>query len=162
MYVECFIGLGSNLADPQSQVTTAIEELAQLSESRLVGVSSLYRSDPMGPTDQPDYINAVARLETKLEPMALLDELQAIEQAHGRVREGERWGPRTLDLDLLLYGQEQIHDDRLDVPHVGMGERNFVLYPLAELVTEDMLIPDLGSLANLLRDCSAEGLEKVS
>ncbi|MCW9023121.1 MAG: 2-amino-4-hydroxy-6-hydroxymethyldihydropteridine diphosphokinase [Gammaproteobacteria bacterium] len=162
MYVECFIGLGSNLADPQLQVTTAIEELAQLPESRLGGVSSLYRSVPMGPADQPDYINAVARLETRLDAHALLDALQAIEHRHQRVREGERWGPRTLDLDLLLYGQQHIHDDRLDVPHVGMGERNFVLYPLAELMTEDMLIPGLGSLAKLLPDCSAEGLEKIS
>lgn len=162
MYVECFIGLGSNLAEPRLQVRSAIQALSQIPDSRLLATSALYCSQPMGPAEQPDYINAVARLKTQLSAHALLDALQAIEQDHGRVRLGQRWGPRTLDLDLLLYADQQIHDDRLDVPHPGMGERNFVLYPLAELVPEDMLIPGLGRLISLLNACSAEGLEKIS
>jgi 2-amino-4-hydroxy-6-hydroxymethyldihydropteridine diphosphokinase len=113
----------------------------------------------MGPQDQPEYINAVASLETNLQAEALLDALQAIEQAQGRVRD-ERWGPRTLDLDILLYGDEVIDSDRLTIPHPGLSEREFVLYPLYELAP-DLMIPGLGSLASLYQHCDANGIERL-
>ena len=132
-FVPAYIGLGSNLVSPVRQVRRAIAELAQLPQSRLVAVSRLYRSRPMGPADQPDYINAVAAIETRLQPLELLDGLQAIEQAHQRKRGAERWGPRTLDLDLLLFADERIQNERLTVPHVGIAERSFVLRPLLDI-----------------------------
>jgi len=138
--VRCFIGLGSNLNNPTDQLLLALEELRNIPETTQVSCSSLYRSEPMGPQDQPDYINAVAMLETLLPPLALLDQLQALEQAHQRKRL-VHWGPRTLDLDLLLYGNEQISCQRLTVPHPGLTERNFVLWPLAE-IAPDLKFPD--------------------
>jgi 2-amino-4-hydroxy-6-hydroxymethyldihydropteridine diphosphokinase len=127
--VTAYIGLGSNLQQPIQQVKQALLHLAELPQTHLLNASPLYRSAPLGPADQPDYINAVAALATRLSPLALLDALQTIERQQGRVREGERWGPRTLDLDLLLYAEQKIQNDRLRVPHPGLGERNFVLYP---------------------------------
>ncbi|MGE6608407.1 2-amino-4-hydroxy-6-hydroxymethyldihydropteridine diphosphokinase [Halomonas sp. NPDC076908] len=127
-----YIGLGSNLASPLEQVRQALVELAMLPLSRLVATSSLYVSRPVGPQDQPDFINAVAALETRLSPLALLDQLQALEQQHRRQRQ-RHWGPRTLDLDLLLYGNSQISTPRLNVPHPQMTARAFVLAPLAEI-----------------------------
>jgi len=154
------IGLGSNLQQPSEQVQQAVTDFAQIPQTEVIKSSSLYRSLPMGPADQPDYINAVVEIETELEPHALLDALQAIEQKHGRVRDGERWGPRTLDLDILLYSDVQIADERLQVPHPGMAERAFVLYPLAEILPGTD-IPGLGSLDKLLADCPATGLERL-
>jgi 2-amino-4-hydroxy-6-hydroxymethyldihydropteridine diphosphokinase len=157
--VTAYIGLGSNLDDPESQVRRACAELAQIADSRLVAVSPLYRSEPLGPPGQPDYINAVARLATTLSPERLLDALQAIEQAHGRVRK-ERWGARTLDLDVLLYGEQVIDSARLTVPHPHMSGRAFVLYPLADIAPE-LVVPGLGPLVGLLAACPAEGLERL-
>lgn len=151
--VVAYIGLGSNLEGPREQVERALRELAALRESRLVRHSSLHRTAPLGPSGQPDYINAVAALETSLPPLELLDELQRIEVLHGRVR-GERWGARTLDLDLLLYGEERIDLPRLKVPHPEMANRTFVLLPLAEIVPVGFPVPDLGPLDQLLRSCS--------
>lgn len=159
-FVRAYIGLGSNLADPKLQLMKAIDALRGLPESRLTAISRLYRSRPMGPADQPDYVNAVAMLDTRLEPYALLDALQAIENEQGRVRGPQRWGPRTLDLDLLLYGAEVISSERLQVPHPGIAERSFVLYPLADIAPE-LVLPDGRSLQQLLKACSAEGLEAV-
>lgn len=156
-----FIGLGSNLNDPRRQVECALRELTGLPDSTLAAHSSLYRSAPMGPPGQPDYINAVARLETRLKPEALLDALQAIEARHGRVRAGERWGPRTLDMDILLYGDARIDSPRLQVPHRGIAERNFVLQPLAE-IAPDLDIPGLGPLRDLLAHCPAAVLERLA
>jgi 2-amino-4-hydroxy-6-hydroxymethyldihydropteridine diphosphokinase len=132
-HVRVYIGLGSNLASPLRQVRVAIAELAQLPQSRLCAISPLYRSRPLGPAGQPDYINAVAALETTLTPLELLDGLQAIEKRHGRKRGAVRWGPRTLDLDLLLYGDAVIDEPRLTVPHPEMAQRGFVLRPLADI-----------------------------
>lgn len=132
MSVLTYIGLGSNLGDSQQILIEAVHKLATLGE---VKTSKLYQSPPMGPQDQPNYLNAVASLVTDLAPLALLDELQRFEQASGRVRL-RRWGERTLDLDLLIYGQEHIQNDRLTVPHVGMLERDFVLVPLLDLDAE--------------------------
>jgi 2-amino-4-hydroxy-6-hydroxymethyldihydropteridine diphosphokinase len=159
-FVRAYIGLGSNLDDPQSQLEQAIAALRRLPHSRLTALSRLYRSRPMGPADQPDYVNAVAMLDTTLEAHALLDALQAIEKAQGRVRGPQRWGPRTLDLDLLLYGAQIIDSVRLQVPHPGIAERNFVLYPLADVAPE-LVLPDGRSLRQLLAACSHEGLEVI-
>ena len=130
--IEVFVAIGSNLADPLGQARRAIAALATLPESELLQTSHLYGSRPMGPADQPDYINAVARLATRLSPLALLDELQRIEQAQGRVRKDERWGPRTLDLDLLLYG-ELVCETPLVLPRGEILTNAFVHWPLAEL-----------------------------
>ncbi|MDK8754630.1 2-amino-4-hydroxy-6-hydroxymethyldihydropteridine diphosphokinase [Acinetobacter radioresistens] len=124
-----YIGLGSNLGDSRQILTQAVSRLSTLG---LVKVSRLYQSPPMGPQDQPHYYNAVAQLETVLEPLPLLDQLQAFEQEAGRVRL-RRWGERTLDLDLLLYGQQSIQHERLNVPHIGLLERDFVVIPLLDL-----------------------------
>jgi 2-amino-4-hydroxy-6-hydroxymethyldihydropteridine diphosphokinase len=126
-FIRAYIGLGSNLDNPRQQIQRAIKALGRIPESRLTATSCLYRSKPMGPVDQPDYVNAVAMLDTCLEPLTLLDALQAIEQQQGRARNGERWGPRTLDLDLLLYGAEKIELPRLQVPHPGITQRSFEL-----------------------------------
>jgi 2-amino-4-hydroxy-6-hydroxymethyldihydropteridine diphosphokinase len=139
--VTAFIGVGSNLDEPVRQVQTALAELAQLPHSELRTRSALYSTPPMGPPDQPDYINAVAELTTSLTPHRLLAELQKIEQAHHRMRQAH-WGPRTLDLDLLVYGTAVIDDARLRVPHPGLAERAFVVIPLAE-IAPDLLIPGL-------------------
>jgi 2-amino-4-hydroxy-6-hydroxymethyldihydropteridine diphosphokinase len=153
-----FIGLGSNLADPESQVHAAQKALQTLPETQWVASSSLYKSPPMGPQDQPDYINAVIELETMLSPHNLLDCLQQIEQQQGRVRE-RHWGERTLDLDLLLYGDKIIADDRLQVPHPGIAQRAFVIYPLAEIAA-DIVIPGKGLITTLLAACPRDGLER--
>ncbi len=159
MTVVAYIGLGSNLADPPQQLRQALAALNQLPTSRLLCHSSLYRSAPMGPADQPDYVNAVAALETALAPLQLLDELQAIEARQGRVR-AERWGPRTLDLDLLLYSDTLIDHPRLQVPHPGIPAREFVLYPLAEIAPE-LQLPGLGALTELLAHCPNRGLAVI-
>lgn len=143
-----YIGLGSNLNDPAGQVRRALGVIAALPESRLAAASRLYRSPPMGPADQPDYINAVAALETGLTPLDLLHALQATEQDFGRLRL-RHWGERVLDLDLLLYDNQRLGSPELTLPHPGIGERAFVLCPLAELAP-DLIIPGLGPLADLL------------
>ncbi len=158
-YVRAYIGLGSNLDSPLRQVKQAIAELAQLSRSRLCAVSRLYRSRPMGPADQPDYINAVAAVDTRLEPLELLDALQAIEQVHRRVRK-DHWGPRTLDLDLLLYGECVIEEPRLIVPHYGMQERSFVLRPLQDIAPA-LVLPDGTALQRLCDGLADDGIEPL-
>lgn len=139
-----YIALGSNLADPLHQVQNALDALAAIPDSQLVATSSLYRTPPYGPPDQPDYLNAVIALDTRLAPEALLDHTQRIELEQGRVRKAERWGPRTLDLDILLFGDQTINSTRLTVPHYDMKNRAFMLLPLAEIAA-DVRFPD-GSL----------------
>ncbi|HWV11155.1 MAG TPA: 2-amino-4-hydroxy-6-hydroxymethyldihydropteridine diphosphokinase, partial [Pseudomonas sp.] len=134
--------------------------LAALPQTRLAATSSFYASDPLGPADQPRYVNAVAALDTTLEPLTLLDALQTIEQNQGRVRKAERWGPRTLDLDILLFGERLLDEPRLQVPHYHMHARAFVLYPLAELAP-DLQLPDGRPLSALLAQCPFEGLERL-
>ncbi|MNF71777.1 2-amino-4-hydroxy-6-hydroxymethyldihydropteridine pyrophosphokinase [compost metagenome] len=154
-----YIGLGSNLAEPQEQLRSAINALRDLPGTTMVAVSAFYSSESLSP-GQPRYTNAVAALDTVLVPLDLLDSLQAIEAAQGRERK-ERWGPRTLDLDILLYGDQLIDIPRLKVPHYHMQARPFVLYPLAELVPADFLLADQRSLAQLLADCPFVGLERL-
>ena len=157
----CYIGLGSNLNDPETQIHSALNALGKIPQTTLVTSSSLYRSRPLGPENQPEYINAVARLETALTAVTLLRRMQQIESDHGRRRRMERWGPRTLDLDLLLYGNEQINEQQLVIPHPEMANRNFVLSPLLE-IAPDITIPGLGPARPLLDRIGSAGLEKVT
>ncbi len=158
--VDCYVGIGSNLDDPIAHVKQGIRELGQLTGTERVAHSSLYASPPMGPPQQPDYINAVVKLRTTLEPLALLDRLLAIERRHGRTRGGEHWGPRALDLDILLYGDQQIDHERLRVPHPGLHERAFVLYPLEELAG-DIDVPGRGRLRALAKHCPRGSLRRL-
>lgn len=155
-----YIGLGSNLAEPVQQLEAALAALGRLPRCRLVAQSSLYASDPLGPPDQPRYVNAVAALDCELAPLELLDALQAIEREQGRVRKAERWGPRTLDLDILLFGNLQLDEERLRVPHYHMHARAFVLYPLAEIAPQ-LVLPDRRTLQELLAACPPQGLERL-
>lgn len=153
---QVYISLGSNLAEPEQQLNAALKALAQLPNTRLVACSAYYSSAPLGPTDQPRYTNAAAQLETSLPPHVLLDHLQTIELKQGRQRKAERWGPRTLDLDILLFGERIINDDRLCVPHYHMHARPFVLQPLAELCPADFQLADGRLLADLLSQCPVD------
>jgi 2-amino-4-hydroxy-6-hydroxymethyldihydropteridine diphosphokinase len=155
-----YIGLGSNLQDPRSQVARACAGLRALAATRLVCVSPLYRSRPFGPVPQPDFVNAVAGLLTQLDSRTLLGELQALERAQGRPGEHERWGPRIIDLDLLVYGRERREEPGLTLPHGGIVERNFVLYPLCDLAP-DLDVPGLGRVAELKGRLASEGLERL-
>ncbi|HEY7886068.1 MAG TPA: 2-amino-4-hydroxy-6-hydroxymethyldihydropteridine diphosphokinase [Cellvibrionaceae bacterium] len=154
----CYIGLGSNLDNPQQQVNRALQALAELPQTELLAHSSLYSSRAVGPV-QPDYINAVAALQTELAPLLLLDHLQAIERAHQR-RRTERWGPRTLDLDLLLYGDRVQDCERLTLPHPYLCQRNFVLVPLLEIAPE-LCLPDGRDLALLAQAAGNDGLNRL-
>ncbi|MBK4714012.1 MULTISPECIES: 2-amino-4-hydroxy-6-hydroxymethyldihydropteridine diphosphokinase [Tenebrionibacter/Tenebrionicola group] len=145
----CYIAIGSNLAAPLAQATAAIQALGNIPESRLLAVSSFYRTPPLGPPDQPDYLNAVAALDTALNAHQLLEHTQHIEQRQGRERKNERWGPRTLDLDILLFGNETHRTSRLTVPHYDMKNRMFMLYPLAEIAPQ-LTFPDGDTLQNCL------------
>lgn len=148
-----YIGIGSNLDRPAHQVIQAVRELAGVPQTRLLAHSKLYRSRPLGPQNQPDFVNAVAALETTLAPLALLHALQALEARHGRKREQERhWGPRSLDLDILLYGEVRMQTTELTLPHPQMHARSFVLYPLAELAP-GLIIPGHGKAATLRDHC---------
>lgn len=159
MTVSAFVGLGANLDNPRSQVLKALDELARLPQSTLAGKSSLWRSAPRGYANQPDFINAVAKLETGLSADQLLDELQAIESTHGRERSFAN-APRTLDLDLLMYGDEERDSSRLTVPHPRMHERAFVLKPLLE-IDPDAVIPGQGPARACLALLSVQACERV-
>ncbi len=155
-----FIALGSNLDEPEHQLQRAVAALAGLPRSRLERVSGVYSSKAVGPGDQPDYLNAVALLATELAPEALLDALQAIELAQGRERT-VHWGPRTLDLDLLLYGDRSIDSERLTVPHPQMHLREFVLYPLREISNTSIVLTGVGDIDTLLQQFPAGGLTRT-
>ncbi|AGH72796.1 2-amino-4-hydroxy-6-hydroxymethyldihydropteridine diphosphokinase [Edwardsiella piscicida] len=144
-----YLALGSNLAEPHRQVRQAIHALAALPQCRLLATSSLYRTRPLGPQDQPDYVNAAVALETALSPEALLDCTQRIERLQGRERKAERWGPRTLDVDIMLFGELVIHSERLTVPHYDMKNRSFMLVPLAE-IAPDLRFPDGEALRDVI------------
>jgi 2-amino-4-hydroxy-6-hydroxymethyldihydropteridine diphosphokinase len=153
-----YIGLGSNLSDPQAQILSALTKLKQLEYCVVTRVSSLYFSRPMGPQDQPDYMNAVVAIETSLRPLALLEQLQRIENEAGRVRKDNRWGARILDLDMLLFDQQVIDTERLTVPHYGLKVREFVLLPLAEIAPK-LLLPDGDSIQELAQHIDTNGLK---
>jgi len=159
--VTAYIGLGSNLADPVAQVRSARADCAAISGVCELAFSSLYRSSPMGPQDQPDYINAVMAVTTDLAALDLLHQLQRIEHEHGRVRTSLRWTARTLDLDLLIYDEQRIETSELTVPHPGLSQRAFVLYPLHE-IAPDLRVPGLGPIADLVANCPLDGLERMA
>lgn len=158
--ITCYIGLGSNLGQPIKQIHQAIDGLKNLQDSELILCSPLYSSQPMGPQDQPDYVNAVACIRTTMSAHNLLEALQEIEQTQGRERKSLRWGPRTLDLDILLYGDETIHTPTLTVPHYGLKQREFVLYPLLH-IAPDLILPDGSLLANCIQSCDRNGLQQL-
>jgi 2-amino-4-hydroxy-6-hydroxymethyldihydropteridine diphosphokinase len=152
-----YIAVGSNLDDPRSQVLRAFARLAELPVTRVILTSPLYVSRPFGPVAQPDFFNAVVGVLTQLEPLALLGKLRELEVALGRPAQHERWGPRVIDLDMLVYGRERRTDPELTLPHPGIVERNFVLYPLAD-IAPDLDIPGLGRVAGLKGRVTSEGL----
>jgi 2-amino-4-hydroxy-6-hydroxymethyldihydropteridine diphosphokinase len=154
-----YVAIGANLKRPEEQVRAGFEELAMLPETRLAAVSSLYRSAAVGYLDQPDFVNAVAGIETALAPRALLDVLLEIERRYGRVREFPN-APRTLDLDIVLYGEAQVNERGLSIPHPRLHERAFVLVPLAEIAPE-ALVPGRGRVRDLLQGVDAASLEKI-
>lgn len=158
--VTAYIGLGSNLATPIIQIKEARQAINALHKTQEITCSSLFRSPPMGPQDQPDYVNAVMAIETELPALALLHSLQKIELEQGRVRTDQRWGARTLDLDILLYAEQMISQPDLIIPHYGLAKRAFVLYPLQEIAPK-IQIPGLGPLSDLVNNCPLDGLAKL-
>lgn len=158
--INVYIGLGSNLGDPQAQLKKAIISIEMIPSTHVVKTSSFYSSQPVGPQDQPDYVNAVVELETELSAHVLLDYLQGIENEQGRMRE-KKWGARTLDLDILLYGDESIQDDRLHIPHVEMSQRGFVLFPLSE-ISPDCVVPGVDTVQSLLQQVDTSDLLKLT
>lgn len=160
MRMLAYIGVGSNLHDPVVQVHESIEALSTVPDSMLIAHSSLYSSKAMGNVEQPDYVNAVVSINTALAPLVLLQALQAIERQQGRERTGEKWGPRVLDLDLLLYGNQIITTAELTIPHPGLHKRDFVLAPLEE-IAGDIDIPGHGRVSAYLPRCESHSLIKL-
>ncbi len=161
-WLPAYVGLGSNLDDPPGQLRRALAALARLPRTRLVASSGFFRNPPMGSAAQPYFVNAVAAMLTGLTARALLEALKDIERAHGRVRDpAARWGPRVLDLDLLVYGQVQLEEDGLTLPHPGIAERNFVLFPLRE-IAPGLTIPGHGPIGELLARLDCSTLERIA
>lgn len=158
--ITVFVGVGGNLGDSLETFNSVINDLAHSSELTLQRVSSFYKTKPLDDPEQPEYLNAVLQLATNLSPHALLDLLQSLELKYGRVRTEKRWASRTLDLDVLLYGEQIIHDERLDVPHKEMQNRDFVLFPLYE-ISPELDIPGLGKLEMLKSTCENRGMIKL-
>ncbi|MFT5789649.1 MAG: 2-amino-4-hydroxy-6-hydroxymethyldihydropteridine diphosphokinase [Shewanella sp.] len=158
--VQVYVALGANLSHPIEQLNNACQALLSIAKENSFSISPYYRSVPMGDVEQPDYVNAVAGFKTDLTPIALLDALQKIENEQGRLRT-LRWGPRTLDLDLLLYSNEQVNLPRLTVPHYGMKQRSFVLVPLFDL-TPTLILPDKTPLDSLITDALIAELQLAS
>lgn len=157
LWTPAYVAIGANLDDPLARVRESFARLAAIRSTRLVASSRLYRSSPLGPKDQPDYVNAAVGLLTQLSASELLTELKALEQALGRAAPIVRWGPRRIDFDLLVFGSERIQTDTLTVPHPGVPVRNFVLYPLLDIAPE-LNVPGHGRVRELARRVSADGL----
>lgn len=155
-----YIGLGANLGNPIEQLRSALTQIALIPDTELDACSHFYSSAPMGPSDQPNYTNAVCRLNSSLAPIALLDALQKIENEHGRVRTGQHWGARTLDLDVLFFGNQIIQSERLTVPHYGIRGREFVLVPLFEL-TPTLIMPDNQPISHWVAECDLSQLRRL-
>jgi len=158
---DAYIGLGSNLEKPAEQVKKARLTIAEHPGFTELRFSSLYSSPPMGPQDQPHYVNAVMSVSTDLSAIKMLRILQKIEADFGRIRNGERWGARIIDLDLLLFADQIIAHPDLIVPHAGLSERAFVLYPLSDITPENMPISGLGTIKQLISQCPFDGLKKI-
>lgn len=161
LWTPAYVALGSNLESPQTQVKRAFALLEKISSTLLVGRSALYRSQPMGPQDQPEFVNAVAGLLTQLDALQLLAELQGIEREMGRKAPAYRWGPRIIDLDLLAYGASRYESNELRIPHPGIRERNFVLFPLRDVAPE-LEIPGVGRVSDLAARIGAAGLAAIN
>lgn len=155
--MKAWLGLGSNLQNPVAQLKDALGRLGVAKGIRILKISSLYRTPPWGDEQQDDFINAVLQIETSLKPLALLRVLQSIENAMGRQRSGRRWGPRLIDIDLLLYGDQRLHSEELEIPHPRMHERAFVLMPLCELDTA-VEVPGHGAAGDLLKQLDCSGI----
>jgi 2-amino-4-hydroxy-6-hydroxymethyldihydropteridine diphosphokinase len=160
LWQPAYIGVGSNLDEPGSQVSRAFKSLAEIPDTRVILTSPLYSSKPMGPVEQPDFVNAVVGVLTQLDAMLLLSRMRAIESAFGRPDRHEKWGPRVIDLDLLVFGRERRTDQHLVLPHPGVVERNFVLYPLAD-IAPDLEVPGLGRVAELKGRVVSRGLHRL-
>lgn len=158
---QVYVALGSNLGERARHIEQAAEQILTLQESANLQLSSLYETDPMGPQDQPDYLNAVCAFDWTGTARILLGKLQEIERTHGRVKTTQRWSARPLDLDILLFDQAQLNESDLRIPHIGIAQRSFVLWPLAELAP-DLHIPDLGSVQSLMSDCQTFGIKKIT
>ena len=158
--MKAWLGLGSNLQQPALQVGEAIKQLAASNGIDVLRTSSLYRTPPWGDEQQDDFVNAVVQIETRLDPLELLARLQSIEKTMGRSRGARRWGPRIIDIDVLLYGNQQYKSDVLEVPHARMHERAFVLMPLVEL-EPGLEIPGLGVAQTLLDDLDCSGINRL-
>jgi 2-amino-4-hydroxy-6-hydroxymethyldihydropteridine diphosphokinase len=153
-----YVALGSNLGDRERHIAKACEDISTMQACSNLVCSSVYETDPMGPQNQPDYLNAVCRFSYSDAPLYLMEELQGIERQHGRIQSNERWTARPLDLDILLFGSERVDEPRLQIPHVGISERSFVLWPLIELEPE-LTIPGLGSAKALQKHCQQFGIK---
>lgn len=156
-----FIGLGANLGSPVATISSALSHIALIPEVELLACSSFYDSIPMGPSDQPNYTNAVCKIKTPLDGLSVLHHLQRIENELGRVRNGEHWGPRMLDLDLLMLGRQSYNSKELTLPHYGMRNREFVLVPLFEL-QPDLLMPDNLPIAKWVSECDVSQLRRIT
>lgn len=155
-----YLGLGSNLGDSCAQLDSALQHLAEHPQLRLIASSSYYSSAPMGPQNQPDYVNAVCHISTDVTPFDLLAITQNIENKQGRERIGDRWGPRTLDIDILLFGQLRLNTEELTIPHYGMKSREFVLVPLFEIFPDAVML-DGSTLASWVAKCTLDGLHRI-
>lgn len=158
--VQAYVALGANLGDPRARVRDAMQALDTLAQTQVTARSPLYLTPPWGMVEQPDFVNAVAGIETALPADDLLDALQDLEARAGRVRDGQRWGPRVLDLDLLLYGDERRHGGRLEIPHPRLAERAFVLLPLADIAAT-LEVPGQGRVADLLARVDTHGCRRL-
>ena len=156
-----YIGLGSNLQGPAGQIESALDELRKIPETRMISRSSLYRSSPLGGIEQPDFVNAAAAVLTTLGPRELLRNLKAIERRRGRERNGQRWGPRVIDLDLLVFSRAVLSEAGLSIPHPGIAERNFVLLPLRE-IAPDLVIPGLGRVASIAINEAEPAIDRIA
>lgn len=157
IWVPAYVAVGSNLDDPPARVEEAFDSLAHLPACRLVARSRLYRSRPLGPQDQPDFVNAVAGLLTTLEPRELLRALKSLEVTLGRAQPVVRWGPRRVDLDLLLHGGAVLNEPDIVLPHAGLTHRNFVLYPLRD-IAPFLTVPGHGKVSELAARAGSDGL----
>ena len=157
--MKVFVALGSNLGDREAHILQAADDIEQLQDCSSLQAASIYQTAPMGPQDQPDYLNSVCSFDCDLEPSQLLAELKIIERQHGRVQSTLRWTARPLDLDILLFGDQHIATPELTIPHPGIASRSFVLWPLAEL-QPDLVLPGLGPIQELMKTCEKLGIQR--
>ena len=157
--MKVYVALGSNLGDREAHLIQGAKDIEELQDCSDLVMSSLYETEPMGPQDQPDYLNSVCSFDCELEPLDLMREMKLIERQHGRVQSTERWRARPLDLDIILFGDKSLNTEELVIPHPGLAKRSFVLWPLAEL-NESLLIPGFGSIQQLMENCDRLGIRR--